>query len=77
MAQVKITHHTVQSGETLMELARRYYNDPAKFRDIFFHNAGVFVGDKREMSADINPDTLYPGDRLVIITESEFEPSGM
>jgi nucleoid-associated protein YgaU len=76
MAQVKITHHTVQPGETLMELARRYHGDSAKYRDIFFANAAVFVGSDREMSADINPDTIYPGDRLVIVREAEFEPSG-
>jgi 5'-nucleotidase len=48
--------HTVEAGETLFSLARRYYGDPARFVDLYHHNRNVLD----------NPDLLEVGTVLVI-----------
>ena len=48
--------HTVQKGDTLFQLARRYYNDQSRWKDIWEANRGTID----------NPDKLRVGMRLVI-----------
>ena len=48
--------HTVAKGDTLYKLARQYYNDQAKWKDIFEAN-------RAEMG---NPNQIRVGQRLVI-----------
>lgn len=48
--------HIVQKGDTLYQLARRYYNDAAKWRTIYQANQGKLR----------SPDTLPVGTKLVI-----------
>jgi nucleoid-associated protein YgaU len=48
--------HTVTEGETLFSLARRYYNDEAKFVEIYRVNRDVLK----------TPDPLTPGTVLII-----------
>lgn len=48
--------HTVQKGDTLYKLARQYYNDQARWKDIYEAN-------RAEMG---NPNQIRVGQRLVI-----------
>lgn len=48
--------HTVKSGESLSLIAKHYYKDPMKYKQIFAANAGTLD----------NPDVIHPGQELVI-----------
>ena len=48
--------HTVKKGETLGKIAKHYYGDAMKYKDIFSANT-----DKLK-----NPDLIYPDQELVI-----------
>lgn len=48
--------HTVKSGESLSLIAKHYYRDPMKYKQIFEAN-----GDQLK-----NPDMIHPGQELVI-----------
>lgn len=62
MADIKVedtsvyTYHTVESGESLSLIAKHYYQDPQKYRQIFEANS-----DKLK-----NPDLIHPGQELKI-----------
>ncbi|PQJ32819.1 peptidoglycan-binding protein [Nonlabens arenilitoris] len=62
MADIKVeddsiyARHTVQSGESLSLIAKRYFKDPMKYKQIFAANTGVLS----------NPDVIHPGQELVI-----------
>lgn len=49
-------HHTVEGGETLGKIAKHYYGDAMKYKQIFEANTSVLK----------NPDTIHPGDELII-----------
>ena len=48
--------HTVKSGETLGKIARHYYGDPMKYKQIFQANSDILK----------NPDLIYPNQELLI-----------
>ena len=48
--------HTVASGESLSKIAKHYYGDVMKYKQIFEANKGVLD----------NPDVIHPGQELVI-----------
>ncbi|NJB35022.1 LysM peptidoglycan-binding domain-containing protein [Croceivirga sp. JEA036] len=48
--------HTVKSGESLSLIAKHYYGDPMKYKQIFEANTGVLS----------NPDVIHPDQELVI-----------
>ena len=48
--------HTVKSGETLGKIAKHYYGDPMKYKQIFQANSDILK----------NPDLIYPNQELVI-----------
>ncbi|MDO6518936.1 LysM domain-containing protein [Zobellia uliginosa] len=48
--------HTVKSGESLSKIAKQYYGDPMKYKQIFAANTGVLD----------NPDVIHPDQVLVI-----------
>jgi len=48
--------HTVASGETLGKIAKKYYDNSAKYTDIFNANTNILK----------NPDLIQPGQELVI-----------
>ena len=48
--------HTVKSGETLGKIARHYYGDPMKYKQIFQANSDILK----------NPDLIYHNQELVI-----------
>ncbi|MCC1483745.1 LysM peptidoglycan-binding domain-containing protein [Winogradskyella immobilis] len=48
--------HTVASGETLGKIAKHYYGDAMKYKDIFAANTDVLK----------NPDLIHPNQELVI-----------
>lgn len=48
--------YTVQKGDTLIKIARRFYNNPAKWKDIWQAN--------RDRIA--NPDRIMPGLEIVL-----------
>ncbi len=48
--------HTVAKGETLGKIAKHYYGDAMKYKDIFDANSGVLS----------NPDVIHPNQELVI-----------
>ncbi len=50
-------HHTVQKKETLYALARQYYNDQSRWKDIYEANRAEIGGD---------PNRLRVGQRLTI-----------
>ena len=49
-------HHTVAGGETLGKIAKQYYGDPMKYKEIFAANSDVLK----------NPDVIKPGQELII-----------
>ncbi len=52
-----VRYHTVAAKETLYGLARVYYHDQSRWRDIFAANRAVIGSD---------PNTIFVGQRLVI-----------
>ena len=48
--------HTVKSGETLGKIAKHYYGDPMKYKQIFQANNNILK----------NPDLIHPNQELVI-----------
>ena len=62
MADIKVAdtsvyaRHTVKSGETLGKIAKQYYGNPAKYKEIFAANSDILK----------NPDLIYPDQELII-----------
>ncbi len=48
--------HTVKSGESLSKIAKHYYGDPMKYKEIFEANTNILK----------NPDVIHPDQELVI-----------
>ncbi len=48
--------HVVKSGESLSKIAKQYYGDPMKYKEIFQANTDILK----------NPDLIYPDQELVI-----------
>ncbi|WP_299364169.1 LysM peptidoglycan-binding domain-containing protein [Winogradskyella sp.] len=48
--------HTVVSGETLGKIAKHYYGDAMKYKDIFAANTDILK----------NPDLIHPDQELII-----------
>ena len=48
--------HTVKSGESLSKIAKHYYGDPMKYKQIFEANTNILK----------NPDLIHPDQVLVI-----------
>lgn len=48
--------HTVKSGDTLGKIAKHYYGDAMKYKDIFAANTDILK----------NPDLIYPDQELII-----------
>ncbi len=48
--------HVVKSGESLSKIAKHYYGDPMKYKEIFEANTNILK----------NPDLIYPDQELVI-----------
>ncbi|MBO6607272.1 LysM peptidoglycan-binding domain-containing protein [Psychroserpens sp.] len=48
--------HTVKSGETLGKIAKHYYGDAMKYKDIFAANTDILK----------NPDLIHPDQELII-----------
>lgn len=48
--------HIVQSGESLSKIAKHYYGDPMKYKQIFSANTNILK----------NPDMIHPEQVLVI-----------
>ena len=62
MADIKVAdesvyaRHTVSSGETLGKIAKHYYGDAMKYKDIFAANSDILK----------NPDLIHPDQELII-----------
>ena len=62
MADIKVAdesvyaRHTVKSGETLGKIAKHYYGDAMKYKDIFAANSDILK----------NPDMIHPDQELII-----------
>ncbi|QTE23617.1 LysM peptidoglycan-binding domain-containing protein [Polaribacter cellanae] len=62
MADIKIeddsiyARHTVEKGETLGKIAKKYYGKASKYTEIFKANGNILK----------NPDVIHPGQELVI-----------
>ncbi len=62
MADIKVAdesvyaRHTVASGETLGKIAKHYYGDAMKYKDIFEANTDILK----------NPDLIHPDQELII-----------
>ncbi|WP_353778688.1 LysM peptidoglycan-binding domain-containing protein [Winogradskyella sp. 3972H.M.0a.05] len=57
VADTSVYHrHTVTSGETLGKIAKQYYGDAMKYKDIFAANSDILK----------NPDLIYPDQELII-----------
>ena len=48
--------HTVSSGETLGKIAKHYFKDAMKYKEIFAANSDILK----------NPDLIHPGQELII-----------
>ncbi|MDB9755730.1 LysM peptidoglycan-binding domain-containing protein [Winogradskyella sp.] len=48
--------HTVASGDTLGKIAKHYYGDAMKYKDIFTANSDILK----------NPDVIHPDQELII-----------
>ncbi|MEM6379128.1 MAG: LysM peptidoglycan-binding domain-containing protein [Bacteroidota bacterium] len=48
--------HTVVSGDTLGKIAKHYYGDAMKYKDIFAANTDILK----------NPDVIFPDQELII-----------
>jgi nucleoid-associated protein YgaU len=55
-AAPKTTYYTIEKGDTLSKIAKRFYGDPQKYHDLFDAN--------REVIKD--PDKIYPGQKIRI-----------
>jgi len=49
-------HHVVAGGDTLGKIAKHYYGDAMKYKQIFAANSDVLE----------NPDVIHPGQELII-----------
>ena len=57
VADTSVYHrHTVQKGETLGKIAKHYYKDAMKYKEIFEANTNILK----------NPDLIHPDQELVI-----------
>ena len=62
MADIKVAddsvyhRHTVKSGETLGKIAKQYYGDVMKYKNIFAANSDILK----------NPDLIHPNQELII-----------
>lgn len=62
MADIKVAdetvyaRHTVASGETLGKIAKHYYGDAMKYKEIFAANSDILK----------NPDVIHPDQELII-----------
>jgi nucleoid-associated protein YgaU len=62
MANIKVANetvyarHIVASGETLGKIAKHYYGDAMKYKDIFEANSDILK----------NPDIIHPDQELII-----------
>jgi nucleoid-associated protein YgaU len=62
MADIKVAddsvyaRHTVKSGETLGKIAKHYYGDAMKYKEIFAANSDILK----------NPDLIHPDQELII-----------
>ena len=57
VAETSVYHrHVVQSGESLSKIAKHYFGDPMKYKEIFEANTDILK----------NPDLIYPDQELVI-----------
>jgi len=62
MANIKVAdetvyaRHTVASGETLGKIAKHYYGDAMKYKQIFAANSDILK----------NPDMIHPDQELII-----------
>tara|TARA_R110002049_G_scaffold72097_7_gene186036 strand:- start:5235 stop:5612 length:378 start_codon:yes stop_codon:yes gene_type:complete len=62
MADIKVAdesvyaRHTVASGETLGKIAKHYYGDAMKYKEIFAANSDLLK----------NPDVIHPNQELII-----------
>ncbi len=62
MADIKVedesvyAYHTVEKGETLGKIAKHYFGNAMKYKDIFEANTNILK----------NPDLIHPGQELVI-----------
>lgn len=62
MADIKVAdesvyhRHTVASGETLGKIAKHYYGDAMKYKEIFAANSDILK----------NPDLIHPDQELII-----------
>ncbi|MFY0714201.1 LysM peptidoglycan-binding domain-containing protein [Seonamhaeicola sp. NFXS20] len=62
MADIKVAdesvyhRHVVKSGETLGKIAKHYYGDAMKYKEIFNANSDILK----------NPDLIYPDQELII-----------
>lgn len=62
MADIKVSdssiyhRHVVKSGETLGKIAKQYYGDAMKYKDIYAVNTDILK----------NPDLIHPGQELII-----------
>ena len=54
------TKHTVAKGESLSLIAKHYYKDPMKYKQIFAANSDILK----------NPDIIHPGQELIIPNDS-------
>ena len=50
------TKHTVAKGESLSLIAKHYFKDPMKYKQIFEANKNILS----------NPDLIHPGQELII-----------
>ena len=48
--------HTVKSGESLSKIAKHYFKDPMKYKEIFEANTNILK----------NPDVIHPDQELII-----------
>jgi LysM repeat protein len=62
MADIKVEttefyhKHTVKSGDSLSKIAKHYYGDPMKYKEIFEANKGILK----------DPNVIFPDQELVI-----------
>ncbi|MBW1298156.1 LysM peptidoglycan-binding domain-containing protein [Aquimarina litoralis] len=57
VADTSVYHrHTVKSGESLSKIAKHYYKDPMKYKEIFEANTHILK----------NPDVIHPDQELII-----------